>query len=1094
MNNVAKNLKRVASTLVLMSLALTLFVTNIASVSAEVAAINSFDVVQTSFNSNSESARINFTLNTSGKIGLEIQDGSNPIKTLAIRKDVTAGAQTYYWDGTNDSGQKVAAGTYKAQLLFYGSDFALFADDTVTVTLGGGTVQPVDVITNDYASPSTINPINETTKIYFTLTDAVEELTVSIEKNGTHIVTLMSNQSKAPGTYYVLWNSRDKYNSLVGEGEYRYVITAKGDFGTDSEYGYIMASYGSVTGTAPQITNDYVVPQTFDPTSESTYVYYTLNTGADVTVEIYDGSALVDVLVDHADKSSGSYSVKWDGRNYNGNIVTSDTYTYKIYVENLWGNDTEDGNVTVAYDDEDSSVVAPNVTNAYASPEEFDPSEGEVTKINYTLNTCAYITVKVYKKSDNSYVTTLKEVDYQCAGTYNSTWNGRDSNNNLVANGDYNIKVTANNSKGSDSELDYVTVVDESNNDDDDDDIVVPNVTNAYVSPDEFDASEGETTRMYYTTNTCADVTVKVYNSSNTLVKTLKDSVYECAGTYNVSWNGRNSSSTLMSDAVYTIKVTASNSKGSDTEQDTVLVENSNDDDDNDDDSDVPSITSVNVDPEEFDPSDEETELRFRLNTCADVTIEVRDEDNDVVAEIIDDKRLCSGTHDYNWDGEDEDGDIVRQDDYEFYIKATNTEGTDTARADVTVDSDGSGIDEADRCAGFLDVSVDNPYCDAIEYVKGAGIFDGYSDGYFRPYQAINRAETTKVIVREFEYPELPADGTNLGFWDLSPWDWYMGYIRTAKQYGVIQGYPDGSFKPAQTVNRVELLKIFLESANVALPTCSYASYPDTQAGVWYSDYVCYSKMHNLMDTDYSGNFNPAAPMTRGDVAELFYRFSERNLDGGYDNNTSTGSLKVSSVKLSDYIVEEGDGFRLYYTLNERADITVEILDEDKDEIRTLVDDLSQSKGEHTVFFDGEDDDSDQLAEGDYYVRIEADNGDDDYRVDVKFEINNDSNGDLSISSLSLSRTIFDADTQTVKISFRITDDADVTVRVYDEDGDLVAELWDDAAKNEGLLSLTWDGDDDDNDQVSDGDYTIKVIADNGDETDNKEIDVEVNS
>ncbi|MBA4337147.1 hypothetical protein C0416_05265 [bacterium] len=1095
MNNVAKNLKRVASTLVLMSLALTLFVTNIASVSAEVAAINSFDVVQTSFNPNSESARINFTLNTSGKIGLEIHEGSNPIKTLAIRKDVTAGAQTYYWDGTNDSGQKVAAGTYKAQLLFYGSDFALFASDTITVNFGGGTIQPVDVITSDYASPNEFDPRLEYTRVYFTLAQAVEKLTITVEKNGVLVTTLMSNQSKAAGTFYTTWNGRDKNNVIVGEGEYRYVITTSGTFGTDTEYGYILSSYGNAVGVVPSITNDAVSPSTFDPNTQEVTVSYTLNTTADVTVKVYNGSVLVDVLTNSVSKTAGTYSVKWDGRDLNNTIVAPGTYKYVITAENVWGTDMEDGEVRVVYAVVDP-VVAPNVTNAYASPEEFDPSEGEVTKINYTLNTCAYITIRVYKKSDNTYITTLKEVDYQCAGTYNSTWNGRDANNNLAANGDYNIKVSANNSKGSDSELDYVTVVDEDSDDDDDDDVVAPNVTNAYVSPEEFDPSD-EVTKIYYTLNTCADVTVKVYKTSNnTLVKTLKNAVAQCSGTYNVSWNGSDSDNETVADADYTIKVSATNSKGSDSEQDNVTVNDSDDNDDNDDDDNVPSITSVSVDPEEFDPSDEEAELSFRLNTCADVTIEVRDTDNDLVAEIIDDKRLCSGTHDYNWDGEDEDGDRVSQDDYEFYIKATNTEGTDTARADVTVDSSGSNVDEADRCAGFLDVSVDDPYCDAIEYVKGAGIFDGYSDGYFRPYQAINRAETTKVIVREFEYPELPADGTNLGFWDLSPWDWYMGYIRTAKQYGVIQGYPDGSFKPAQTVNRVELLKIFLESANIALPTCPYASYPDTLAGVWYSDYVCYSKMHGLMDTDYYGMFNPAKPMTRGDVAELFYRFSERNLGGGYDDDYTytTNSLKVSNVKLSDYSVKEGDGFRIYYTLNEKADVTVEILDEDKDELRTLVNDLSQLKGEHTVYFDGEDDDNDNLSEGEYYVRIEADNGDDDYRVDVKFEINNDSNEDLSITSLSLSRTEFDADTETVKISFRITDDADVTVRVYDEDGDLVAELWDEEDKDEGLLSLTWDGDDDDNDQVSDGDYTIKVIADNGDETDSKEIDVEVNS
>ncbi|MBD3156529.1 hypothetical protein GF369_01750 [Candidatus Peregrinibacteria bacterium] len=1089
MYKTAQIFKRTAATLMVMSLALTLFVANIASVKADVAAIDSFEVVQSSFNPSEQSAEINFSLNTSGKVGLEIHEGSNPIKTLAMRQDVTAGSHTYYWDGTNDSGTQVAEGTYKAQLLFYGSDFALFADDTVTVDFGGGTTpQPTNVITNDYAYPQQFDPRLETTKIYFTLNDSVEELAVEIEKNGSHVVTLMSNQSKSSGTYYVIWNGRNKHNVTVGEGEYRYVISATGDFGSDVEYGYIASNYGSEIGIEPNVTNDYVSPSTFDPQDEDTRVFYTLNTGADVTVEIYDGSMLVDILSDHEDENSGTHSVIWDGRNLNGDLMSEDTYTYKVYAENAWGDDMEEGSVTVDYESNNNTVVTPDVTNTYASPDEFDPTE-EDTTITYTLNTCAYITAKVYKKSNNAYVTTLEEIDYQCEGNHSLTWDGRDDDHDIVENGQYTIEISAQNSKGSDEEDDEVTVDDPDADDDTGD---APNVYDMEVDPEEFDPYD-TTTTLSFRLDECADTTVRVYDEDDDLVNELRDEVYWCSGEHDVVWDGEDEDNDEVEEGDYYFKVIAENEDGDDTEEIWVEVDYDADDDADED----PKITDVDVDPEEFDPYEEEAELSFELNTCAEVTIEVRDDDNDLVYEVIDDKWLCEGDHDYDWDGEDEDNDYVRQDDYEFYIRAENSYGTDTERADVEVDYNGHTVDEEERCAGYLDVSANDPYCEAIEYVKGSGIFDGYPDGYFRPYQAINRAETTKVIVRAFNYPELPADGTNLGFWDLSPWDWYMGYIRTAKQYGIIQGYPDGSFKPAQTVNRVELLKIFLESAKVALPSCAGPSYPDTMANVWYSDYVCYAKMHNLMDTDYYGMFNPAKPMTRGDVAELFYRYSERNLgDNNYyddDYYNDYDSPRVSNVRLSDYVVEEGDGFRVYYTLDEGAEVTIEILDDNKDEIRTLLDELYRSSGEHSVYFDGEDDDEDELSEDEYFVRIEAENRNGRYKVDIKFEVDEDAGG-VRITSLELSDDEFDPDYEDVEISFRITEDAEVTVRVYDDDDDFVAELWDDRDRDEGNHDLEWDGRDDDDDQVSDGNYTIKVIADDGDDTDTDEIEVEVNS
>jgi len=43
----------------------------------------------------------------------------------------------------------------------------------------------------------------------------------------------------------------------------------------------------------------------------------------------------------------------------------------------------------------------------------------------------------------------------------------------------------------------------------------------------------------------------------------------------------------------------------------------------------------------------------------------------------------------------------------------------------------------------------------------------------------------------------------------------------------------------------------------------------------WYASYVQFSKDNSLLDLDTLGNFNPATGMERGDVAELFLRYSQ---------------------------------------------------------------------------------------------------------------------------------------------------------------------------------------------------------------------------
>lgn len=185
----------------------------------------------------------------------------------------------------------------------------------------------------------------------------------------------------------------------------------------------------------------------------------------------------------------------------------------------------------------------------------------------------------------------------------------------------------------------------------------------------------------------------------------------------------------------------------------------------------------------------------------------------------------------------------------------------------------------ADSCAGFPDVSTYDPQCAAIQYVKDEGIFEGYPDGNFKSKQAINRAETGKVILEAFNKQIMEDDGTDVGYSDSKVGEWYIPYFLTAKALNIITGYPDGTVRPDQTVIKVELLKIFFVTAPVKTNECQSQPYPDTplnEGTNWYTPFVCYAKENKLMDADLSGNFYPTDGMLRGDVAELFYRYNNR--------------------------------------------------------------------------------------------------------------------------------------------------------------------------------------------------------------------------
>ena len=292
-----------------------------------------------------------------------------------------------------------------------------------------------------------------------------------------------------------------------------------------------------------------------------------------------------------------------------------------------------------------------------------------------------------------------------------------------------------------------------------------------------------------------------------------------------------------------------------------------------------PEVHSSTASPNTFSPDgdgvNDTTTLSYDLNVTSDVSIEIKD-GTDVIKEVFAGVQ-AAGTHTVVWNGTDSSNDFVDEKTYEFKIYAENSEGYAAQVGNVTVDFSANQQD----CAGFSDVAYDDPLCPAITYVENEGIFEGYQDGTFRPSDIINRAETTKVILLGFNVPLLPDDGTDLGFSDVIINAWYMTYLRTGQNENIIEGYEEeGTFKPGQQVNRVEMLKIFLETSDVDLSgvISSTDPYNDTPNDVWYSKYVQFSKDYALVDADASGNFYPAEGMKRGDVASLFYRFDQTGL------------------------------------------------------------------------------------------------------------------------------------------------------------------------------------------------------------------------
>lgn len=161
---------------------------------------------------------------------------------------------------------------------------------------------------------------------------------------------------------------------------------------------------------------------------------------------------------------------------------------------------------------------------------------------------------------------------------------------------------------------------------------------------------------------------------------------------------------------------------------------------------------------------------------------------------------------------------------------------------------------------------------DYIDDLYNAGVVSGRSENAFEPNELITRAEVTKIAMLAFEHA-VPESITESPFPDVSSDAWFGTYVTGAQDAEIIEGYPDGFFRPGQNINRVEVLKILIEAAGKDAASAVEATFPDTDAEAWYAAYINYGIANSIVGGYTSGTlagmFAPANFATRAEVAKM---------------------------------------------------------------------------------------------------------------------------------------------------------------------------------------------------------------------------------
>jgi len=197
----------------------------------------------------------------------------------------------------------------------------------------------------------------------------------------------------------------------------------------------------------------------------------------------------------------------------------------------------------------------------------------------------------------------------------------------------------------------------------------------------------------------------------------------------------------------------------------------------------------------------------------------------------------------------------------------------------------------------FTDIDSSNPYYLATSYLSEKGIVNGYNDGSFKPFNEINRAELLKIIM-EANNTEI-INPTENCFPDVPHSQWYAPYICTAKENGFIKGYDDNTFKPENSINKVEALKMLGEIFQWDLDSTSETTlFSDTDSSEWYAPYLKYAKNKNYLPV--AGNlYSPSSNITRGSISETLFRFLASNEYGHDEFNSTTFEMAKTELNIT---------------------------------------------------------------------------------------------------------------------------------------------------------------------------------------------------
>jgi hypothetical protein len=177
------------------------------------------------------------------------------------------------------------------------------------------------------------------------------------------------------------------------------------------------------------------------------------------------------------------------------------------------------------------------------------------------------------------------------------------------------------------------------------------------------------------------------------------------------------------------------------------------------------------------------------------------------------------------------------------------------------------------RLMTYPDVSKDNWAYEQIGYIGTLGIIQGYPDGSFRPEGNITRAELSTLLIRTAASGDANVPAARgVIFKDVPLKHWAVKYVNLASTKAIVKGYPDRSFKPNANVTRAEGLAMIARFGSVKELAYAGTEFSDINARHWAAPIIAGAFREGMLIHFKSLPFEPNKKLNRSEAVEMLYR------------------------------------------------------------------------------------------------------------------------------------------------------------------------------------------------------------------------------